>query len=52
VVQGRHYDISPDGKRFLLMKDAETSGTARPAEPELKVVLHFFDELKRLVEGH
>ena len=43
---GRTYDVSPDGTRFLMIKDAAAStGTA----PQLVVVLNFFEELKRLV---
>jgi len=43
---GRGYDVSPDGTRFLMIKDAAAStGTA----PQLVVVLNFFEELKRLV---
>lgn len=43
---GRSYDISPDGKRFLLIKDA-TPRTA--AALQLVVVLNWLEELKRLV---
>ena len=43
---GRSYDVSPDGTRFLMIKDAAAyTGTA----PQLVVVLNFFEELKRLV---
>ena len=42
---GRTYDVSADGTRFLMIKDAAASGTA----PQLVVVLNFFEELKRLV---
>ena len=43
---GRTYDVSPDGKRFLMIKDAST----QPASPrQLVVVLNWFEELKRLV---
>ena len=43
---GRHYDVSPDGKRFLLMREPTANG--RSSQPELRVILHFFDELNRL----
>jgi Tol biopolymer transport system component len=36
------YDISPDGKRFLMLKDVEASVR------ELTVVLNWFSELERL----
>ena len=42
---GRTYDISPDGQRFLMIKDR--SLTAAPAG--LVVVQHWIEELKRLV---
>jgi eukaryotic-like serine/threonine-protein kinase len=40
---GRTYDVTADGKRFLMLKG---SGAARA--PELVVVLNWFDELQRL----
>jgi hypothetical protein len=40
---GRTYDVSADGKRFLMLKGA---GPYRA--PELVVVLNWFDELRRL----
>jgi hypothetical protein len=39
------YDVGSDG-RFLLIKRDET---ARLAEPQIAVVLNWFEELKRLV---
>ena len=45
---GRTYDISPDGQRFLLIK--EGGGSEQAAAPiSLIVVQHFDEELKRLV---
>ena len=45
---GRTYDISPDGQRFLLIK--EGGGSEQAAAPiTLIVVQHFDEELKRLV---
>ncbi len=43
---GVTYDVSPDGKRFLMIKLAQPSGTS-PAPPQLVVVLNWFEELKR-----
>ena len=37
-----HYDIHPDGQRFLMIKDEATGS-------EINVVLNWFEELKRLV---
>jgi eukaryotic-like serine/threonine-protein kinase len=48
VSPGRTYDISPDGQRFLLIK--EGGGSEQAAAPiTLIVVQHFDEELKRLV---
>jgi hypothetical protein len=43
---GRTYDVSPDGSRFLVVKPANEPN-AQP--PQLVVVQHFDEELKRLV---
>jgi serine/threonine-protein kinase len=43
---GRHYDVSPDGKRFLLLKDAESAASAKPVPPEIVLVQHWAEELK------
>jgi Tol biopolymer transport system component len=43
---GRNYDVSPDGKRFLMIKTAQTAQAAAPSE--LVVVLNWLEELKRL----
>ena len=42
---GRTYDITPDGQRFLMVKEVDESG----ASQSLVVVQHFEEELKRLV---
>ena len=45
---GRTYDVSPDGQRFLMFKNGGGSDqTAAP--PQLIVVQHWTEELKRLV---
>ena len=49
VSPGRHYDVSPDGKRFLLLKDVETAPGAKPVPPEIHFVQHWAEELNRLV---
>ena len=43
---GRSYDVSPDGQRFLMIKEG-ASGPTPPAS--LVVVQHWGEELKRLV---
>jgi Tol biopolymer transport system component len=42
---GRHYDISPDGRRFLMI----TSSTILPAPTRIGVVFNWFEELKAKV---
>jgi serine/threonine-protein kinase len=45
---GRSYDVSPDGQRFLMIKDGDGSNqTAAPRS--IIVVQHWREELKRLV---
>ena len=47
-VAGRTYDVSPDGKRFLMIKDASTPSQAS-APTSIVVVRNWVEELKRLV---
>jgi hypothetical protein len=45
---GRMYDVSPDGRRFLILKPV--SGVVEtPTFPRLIFVQNWFEELKRLV---
>ena len=46
--QGRTYDVSPDGQRFLMIKAGGGSDQAA-APPSIIVVQNWFEELKRLV---
>ena len=41
---GMAYDVSPDGQRFLMVKEAEQATTPT----QINVVLNWFEELKRL----
>ena len=43
----RTYDVSPDGKRFLMIK--EGGGPSQPPAPTIVVVQNWQEELKRLV---
>jgi serine/threonine-protein kinase len=43
----RTYDVSPDGKRFLMIKEGNPDEVAAP--PSLILVQNWFEELKRLV---
>lgn len=48
VYTARQYDVSPDGQRFLMIK--EGGGTDQAATPpQIIIVQHFDEELKRLV---
>ncbi len=39
-----NYDITPDGQRFLMIKESE-----QEALRQINVVLNWFEEMKRLV---
>jgi tRNA A-37 threonylcarbamoyl transferase component Bud32 len=45
--QGRTYDVSPDGRRFLMIKEA--GADQADARPQIIVVQNWVEELKRLV---
>jgi len=45
--EGRTYDVSPDGNRFLMIQDSRTDTATLPRS--LNLVEHFDEELKRLV---
>ena len=42
----RMYDVSPDGERFVMVKQAADSGAA---SPQIVIVQNWHEELKRLV---
>jgi len=42
---GQNYNVSPDGRQFLMVKEGE----GQPATNQLIVVVNWFEELKRLV---
>ncbi len=47
-LEGREYDLSPDGQRFVRLRaGAVTTDTA--TGPEAILVLNWFEELQRLV---
>jgi len=46
---GRHYDVSPDGQRFLLLVDAPTSEGQKAELPEMRFVQNWAEELKAKV---
>ena len=45
-------DVSPDGRRFMLIKDAQPANAASAPPPQLVVVLNWFEELKQRVSVH
>lgn len=47
VTVGRTYDVSPDGRRFLMIKQGGGDQTSTP--PQIVVVQNWFEELRRLV---
>lgn len=48
---GTLWDISPDGERFLMMKEATATGKPAAAEApqKINIVLNWFEELKQRV---
>ena len=44
---GRHYDIAPDGERFLMIKLGGATNDA--STPQVTVVQNWFEELKARV---
>jgi len=47
-LNGRTYDVSPDGKRFLMIKNARRSDATATSQ-ELILILNWFEELKQRV---
>ena len=41
---GDSWDVEPDGKRFLMIRDEQSGGSSNP----VKFTFHWFEELKRL----
>ncbi len=48
LASSRNYDISPDGQRFLMIKDVEQT-EEESARAEVIVVLNWFEELTERV---
>jgi len=44
----RAYDVSPDGQRFLMLKEAAGASTSAPL-PTMTVVVNWIEELKSRV---
>jgi hypothetical protein len=45
---GRTFDIAPDGRRFLMIKEGGSDASAAP-QNRIVFVQHWVEELKRLV---
>jgi len=43
------WDISPDGKRFLMIKPPQSSASAGEPQRKINIVLNWFEELKQKV---
>ncbi len=43
------YDLSPDGQRFLMLKNVGQIGTEDATPSQITVVLNWFEELKARV---
>jgi hypothetical protein len=43
-VYGRNFDVTPDGRRFLMVMDAQPE-----AVTQIRVVMNWFEELEQLV---
>jgi Tol biopolymer transport system component len=48
---GRMYDVSPDGQRFLVVKEGDRAGEGAPSAT-IVVVQNWLEELKRLVPAN
>jgi hypothetical protein len=45
---GRQYSVSPDGRRFLMIKNVASTNADAPL-PQIVIVQNWFEELKRRV---
>jgi hypothetical protein len=43
------WDIHPNGKRFLMMTEADLDSTEVSARPRINIILNWFEELKERV---
>jgi serine/threonine protein kinase len=49
ALEGHPWDIHPDGKRFLMMKEPEAVASAGGSPRKINIVLNWFEELKQRV---
>jgi Tol biopolymer transport system component len=45
AIYGRNYDIAPDGRRFVMLKELDPESVPQ----NINIILNWFEELKRLV---
>jgi hypothetical protein len=45
----RNYDVKLDGNEFIVIYDSARNESAAAATPEIRVVINWFEELKRRV---
>ena len=48
----RAFDVSPDGKRFLMVKRVADTDSDAASKPEIRVFLNWTKELERLVPAN
>ena len=51
AANNRSFDISPDGQRFLMIKENAAAGPP-PAPPSIVVVTNWFESLKNVNRGN
>jgi eukaryotic-like serine/threonine-protein kinase len=49
TIEGTPWDINPDGKRFLMMKESGSATSAGEGPPKINIVLNWLEELKQRV---
>jgi Tol biopolymer transport system component len=52
LFQGKYassWDINPDGKRFIMMKEVESNTSEAGGPRKINIVLNWFEELKQRV---
>ena len=47
----RDYDITPDGKQFIVIMPPGASGPEAPQALQIQIVLNWFEELKQRVSA-
>jgi protease II len=49
MIEGRTWDIHPDGKRFIMIQSAESGESSTAIPRQINIVLNWFEELKQKV---